>query len=237
MGKSQAKYFVVIGMLLATALLSQGLFRSRPTSYKVKLDQFPLTIGSWKGKDIKLGQRKLVYAVLETKTILSRLYVNSKAKDEVVDFLVIYSERTSRGFHPPEVSFVAAGNTIVKSGIEYIPLSKEKNAPQLETNMFLGKTPRGRVLFLYWFSVGDRLMANYYKSSLYLLWDTIKGKDSPTTMVRLAMPLVDDDLEKTMAVATSFIQQIIPILPEYTNRVSQKNTLGSEGQVQKGIKE
>jgi len=221
MGKSQTKYFVVIGMLFITALLSWRFVRSQPKSYEIRLEEFPLTIGSWQGKDIKLDRLNLIYAVLETKTILSRLYVNPKAENEVIDFFVIYSERTKRGFHPPEVSFVASGKTIVKSGIEYIPLSSGENAPKLETNMFLGKTPRGRVLFLYWFSVGDRLMANYYKSSLYLLWDTIKGKNSPTTMVRLAMPLVDDDFEKTMAVATGFIQQIVPILPEYTRRVTK----------------
>ena len=229
MGKSQFKYFFVIGMLLITAPLSWVLLKSQPRPYKIRLDEFPLTIGSWQGEDIKLNKRKLVYAVLETKTILSRLYVNSEAKNEVTDLLIIYSKRTQRGFPPPEISFVARGRTIIKSGIEYIPLSNKESAPKLEANMFLGKTPNGKVLFLYWFGIGDRLMANYYKSSLYLLWDTIKGKNVPTTMVRVALPLVDDDFDKTMAVATGFIRQIVPILPEYiTKRVPQKNTTGTE---------
>ncbi len=218
MGKSQVRYFLVIGMLLITALLSRGLLNSEPRAYKIRLKEFPLTIGSWQGRDIKRDQSALVYAVLESKTILSRLYINSAAKDEIVDLLVIYSKRSSRGFHPPEVSFVASGNTIIKSGIEYIPLSKGKNPPELEANMFLGKTPRGKVLFLYWFGIGDRLMANYYKSSLYLLWDTMRGKDSPATMVRVALPFAGNDFEKTLKVATGFIRKIVPILPEYIDR-------------------
>ena len=97
--------------------------------------------------------------------------------------------------------------------------------------MFLGKTPNGRVLFLYWFGIGDRLMANYYKSSLYLLWDTIRGKDSPVTMVRVAMPLIEDDYDKTIAAATDFIQQIVPILPEYlTKREPEENSATTETQ-------
>lgn len=208
---------------MVTAFLTWRLVQSQPGGYEIRLDEFPLAIGSWQGKDIEMDKLDLVYAVLETKTILSRLYINSEAENEIIDFFVTYSEKTSRGFHPPEVSFVASGKTIVKAGIEYIPLSNGENAPRLETNMFLGKTPRGRVLFLYWFSVGDRLMANYYKSSLYLLWDTMRGKNSPTTMVRLAMPLVDDDFEKTMAVATDFIQQIMPLVPEYIKRAPLEN--------------
>lgn len=222
MGKAQTRYFIVIGLLLITAVLSWKLLQSQPQPHEIRLDEFPMTVGSWQGKDIELSRQDIVYAVLETKTLLTRLYVNSEAKDEIIDFFVIYAERTSRGFHPPEVCFVAGGRTIVKAGIVPIPLSDEENAPILKANMFLGKVPEGqKILFLYWFGIGDRLMANYYKSSLYLLRDTIRGKNSPATMVRVALPLVNDDFEKTMAIATDFIQQIIPILPEYlTERVT-----------------
>ena len=66
-------------------------------------------------------------------------------------------------------------------------------------------------------------MANYYKSSLYLLWDTMRGKTPPAFMVRVALPLVNNNFDETMVVATDFIQQIVPILPEYlTEQISQE---------------
>lgn len=220
----QNRYLHVIGMLLITAALSWKLFGSQPQPYEIRLDEFPLTIGSWDGKKNEMKDLDLTYAVLETKTILSRTYVNSKAENRVVDFFVTYSEKTSRGFHPPEVSFVASGRKIVKAGIEYIPLAKREDAPMLEANMFLGEgAAGGRALYIYWFGIGDRLMANYYKSSLYLLWDTIRGKSSPAFMVRVALPLVNNDFDETMAAATDFIQQIVPVLPEYlTERVTER---------------
>lgn len=216
MGKALIRYGLAIGMLLVTAAVSWKLFRSHPQVYAVRLDEFPMVIGSWEGKDIKLDNLELVTSVLETKTLLTRIYVNSEAKNEIVDLFITYSERTSRGFHPPEVSFVARGSTIVKTGIVYIPLIKGRSAPRLQANMFLGETSaNGKTLFLYWFGIGDRLMANYYKSSLYLLWDTMRGKKSPASMVRIALPLINDNFEKTMAVATDFIQQIVPVIPGY----------------------
>lgn len=224
MKKTQNRYFYVIGMLLITAILSWKLFGSQPQSYEIRLDEFPLTIGAWQGKKNEMDNLDLVYAVLETKTILSRVYVNSKAENKIVDFFVTYSEKTSRGFHPPEVSYVAQGRRIVKAGIEHIPLAKGENAPMLETNMFLGEDSKGRKsLYIYWFGIGDRLMANYYKSSLYLLWDTMRGKTPPAFMVRVALPLVNNNFDETMVVATDFIQQIVPILPEYlTEQISQE---------------
>jgi EpsI family protein len=174
-----------------------------------------MALGSWQGRNVELKRAERVYAVLETTSVLSRVYEKSSAKGEVVDLLVTYFERGHRGFHPPEVSFVASGNTIIKSGIVRIPLADGENAPRLEANMFLGNTPTGEVLFLYWFGIGERLMASYSKGSAYLLWNTVLQRPSPASMVRLALPVVNGDLEKTMATAREFIWQIAPILPEY----------------------
>lgn len=215
------RYSVVAGMLLVSALLSWALARSQAQGYQVRLHEFPMTIGSWKGRDAELGRADRVYAVLETRAVLDRAYENSSARGEVVNLLVTYFERGHRGFHPPEVSFVASGNMIVKSAVVRIALADGANAPQLEANMFLGKTPTGEMLFLYWFGIGDRLMASYYKGSAYLLWNAILQRPGPASMVRMALPVVNGDLEKTMATARQFIRQIVPVLPEYLTERSR----------------
>lgn len=202
-------------MLLVSAVLSWSLARSQGEGYEVRLSEFPMTIGSYSGRNVEMKREDVVYAVLETTAVLSRAYESSNAKGEVVDLLVTYFQRGHRGFHPPEVSFVASGNTIIKSGIVHIPLADGENALRLEANMFVGKTPNGEVLFLYWFGIGERLMASYYKGSAYLLWSTLLQRPSAASMVRVALPVVNGDLEKTMAAAREFIRQIVPILPEY----------------------
>ena len=216
-GTHQTRYYVVIGMLLLSALLSRSLAESQGKGYEVRLNEFPMAIGSWQGRNVerKGKEKELIYAVLETSTVLSRVYQNSDAKSRVVDLLVTYFERGHRGFHPPEVSFVAAGNTIIKSGIVRIPLGGAGNSRQLEANMFVGRTPKGEVLYLYWFGIGERLMASYYRGSLHLLWDTFLQRPRPASMVRVALPVVTGDIEKTMEEAGEFIQQIVPVLPEY----------------------
>lgn len=218
------RYYIVIGMLLVTALLSWALARSRSTVYEVRLSKFPMSLGSWRGRNVELRGIDRVYAVLETTTLLTRVYENSNAKGEAVDLLVTYFEKGHRGFHPPEVSFVASGNTIIKYGIVRVPLADGKNVPYLEANMFLGKDSTREVLYLYWFGIGERLMASYYKGSLFLLWDNLLQRSSPASMVRLALPVITGDLEKTMATAREFIRQIVPILPEY---LTERPRIGS----------
>ena len=218
------RYYIVIGMLLVTALLSWALARSRSTVYEVRLSEFPMSLGSWRGRNVELRGIDRVYAVLETTTLLTRVYENSNAKGEAVDVLVTYFEKGHRGFHPPEVSFVASGNTIIKYGIVRVPLADGKKVPYREANMFLGKDSTREVLYLYWFGIGERLMASYYKGSLFLLWDNLLQRSSPASMVRLALPVITGDLEKTMATAREFIRQIVPILPEY---LTERPRIGS----------
>lgn len=209
------RYYVVIVMFLVSALLSWELARSQWEEYEARLSELPMTIGSWQGRDVELKRAERVYAVLETSVMLSRVYKNSSTRSERVDLLVTYFKRGHRGFHPPEVSFVASGNTIIKSGTVRIPLGDGVNAPQLEANMFLGRTPAGEELFLYWFGIGERWMASYYKGSAYLLWNTLLRRPSPASMVRVALPVVNGDLEKTMGAAREFIRQLMLVLPEY----------------------
>ena len=209
------RYVVVVGMLLVTAGLSWTLARSQSEEYDVMLKELPTVIGPWQGRDEALKRPDLVYAVLETSSVLSRVYRNSQAEDEVVDLLITYFRKGHRGFHPPEVSFLAGGNTIVEARTVSIPRRVGNGPPSVEVNMFLGRTPGGEILFLYWFIAGERSMASYYKSSAYLVWDAIRQRPTSASMVRLALPLVNGDVERTMGTAETFIGDLRPLLPRY----------------------
>jgi EpsI family protein len=208
------RYTVVIAMLVVSAAFSLWSAGARQEDYEVRLREFPLTVGEWRGQDVVLGKPDMVYAVLETSAVLSRIYRRPGGSD-TVDLLVTYFERGHRGFHPPEVSFVAAGNTISRSGLVRVGLGDAAGSPQLEANMFLGTTPTGQVLFLYWFGVGDRWTASYLRGSVQLLWNAVWRRPSAASMVRIALPVVDGDVERTRATAQQFSRVILPLLPEY----------------------
>ncbi len=214
------RYAVVIGMLAVSAALSLWLAGTRQEDYPVRLHEFPLTVGEWRGQDVALTKLDMVYAVLETSAVLSRIY-RRPAGGDTVDLLVTYFERGHRGFHPPEVSFVAGGNTISRSGLVVVRLGDAAGSPRLEANMFLGTTPTGQVLFVYWFGIGDQWTASYLKGSVRSLWNTMWRRRSAASMVRIALPVIGGDVERTLATAQQFAQLVLPRLPEYLTERSR----------------
>lgn len=214
-GRSRRRrYTVVIVMLVVSAAFSSWSAGARQEDYEVRLREFPFTVGEWRGQDVVLARPDMVYAVLETSAVLSRVYRRPGGSD-TVDLLVTYFERGHRGFHPPEVSFVAAGNTIIRSDLVRVGLGDTAGSPRLEANMFLGTTPTGQVLFLYWFGVGDQWTASYLKGSVQLLWNAMWRRRSAASMVRIALPVVGGDVERTLVTAQQFSRLILPLLPEY----------------------
>ncbi|MEX2222891.1 MAG: exosortase C-terminal domain/associated protein EpsI [Candidatus Rokuibacteriota bacterium] len=222
------RYVVVAGLLVVTTALSWVLARSAREDHDVRLQELPTVIGPWRGRDEALKKPDLVYAVLETSNVLSREYRNAGGGEERVDLLITYFRQGHRGFHPPEVSFVGAGNRIVQAGIVSIPRGAGDGVPRLEANMFRGRTSSGDVLFLYWFISGERSMASYYKSSAYRVWDAIWRRPSSASMVRVALPLVNGDLERTMAAAEQFIGDLRPLLPRYLVEARRGESPGSD---------
>jgi EpsI family protein len=217
---TRRRYALVIGILAVSAVLSLWLARTGHEGYEVRLHELPLTLGEWMGRDVELGKLDMVYAVLETSAVLSRVYRRPREGD-TVDLLVTYFERGHRGFHPPEVSFVAGGNRIIRSGLVRVTLSDGAGSPPLEANMFLGETPTGQVLFLYWFGIGDQWMASYLKGSVQLLWNAMLRRRSAAGMVRIALPVVGGDVDRTMATARDFTRLILPLLLEYLTERSR----------------
>ena len=106
------RYRIAAGLLLGSALLSWSLAQSDAVRYEVGLHELPMTLGPWEGRTETLTRTDLVYAVLETSAVLSRTYVRRGGGMDRIALLVTYFEHGHRGFHPPEVSFVASGNTI-----------------------------------------------------------------------------------------------------------------------------
>jgi EpsI family protein len=208
------RYRITVGLLLASALVSWGLALSQAVGYGVRLDELPMTLGAWEGAPDRSTRLDLLQAVLETSTVLERTYVKRGGGGDRLALLVTYFERGHRGFHPPEVSFVASGHTIVRADHVAVLLSDDPSGPRLAANRFLGRTPTGEVLFLYWFGVGDEAMASYYRAFLVRLWDAVLQRPRPASMVRVALPVMED-VERTMATATEFVRLLVPVLADY----------------------
>ena len=83
-------FFIVVGILViggVAAFLSYMPERFDTTG-KIKMSDFPKTVGEWQSTDVPLSDND--YKILETKNLIMRDYKNSKG--DSVYLYIIYSE-------------------------------------------------------------------------------------------------------------------------------------------------
>src|SRR3989338_4238772 len=101
--KVDRNYCVVFVVFAALCLFPLAMPSSShiDTRMDPRFQEIPFAIGDWIGKDQAVDE--MTYAILETRNVLSRSYVNSQG--ERIELLVVSSDKDRRVAHPPEVCY------------------------------------------------------------------------------------------------------------------------------------
>jgi len=211
------KYIISIVILLLALLLTTSLHKDiNRRSYAIRLDEFPLEFGEWKGEKMPVEER--VYQTLGTESVLSRHYTNKEGK--AVSYTVVYSEGEKTSMHLPEVCFTTWGGKILSRGKELIRIKGEEPF-DLKVNAFSGKLAKEKELVYYWFIVGDRAITDYYKRQFYTAWDALCRRKSKEAMVRVGTFFEEGGLHRARLRLEDFINEVFPILPEYLEEINK----------------
>ena len=194
-------YFVVMITLGVLALFPIA----HPTSFNIHQEisplfkTFPTTLGDWTGTDSKLDER--TYEILETKNILSRVYVNKNGAS--VHLLLVGSSKDRRVAHPPEVCYLGSNYNILNESETTLEIDSKK----IPVKRFSAEHERDlkdkqKVLYLY--KIGARLTTNYYTQQLQFAMDKLTQKESLVLLIRIAG---SDD-----TVFTDFLSNILKVI-------------------------
>lgn len=201
------KTFIIVIFILALVSII-GLASYLPARFdiasKVRVADFPQTIGEWASTDIPLSQ--LEYEILETTNLFVRDYKNAKG-DSVVLYIV-YSEDNRKVSHPPEVCYMGSGVSIVdKSSVQI------SNAIQA-TKMIVEKGD-SRQLVVYWFKAGKLYTDKYLKQQIKIVTDRMFGKRNAGALIRLSTEIKDNNQDAALELIRLFCSQIEPLLAKY----------------------
>jgi hypothetical protein len=94
------------GIGTANVLRSPSMRSEDAAELQARLDQFPNTVGPWKGTAVPVPEKQLLKA--EAQAYLSRLFVHESTKD-AVSVLLLAGAPGPLGAHDPEVCFAGAG--------------------------------------------------------------------------------------------------------------------------------
>lgn len=132
--------------------------------------------------------------------IFARQYENKNAPAQKV-FLVVLD---AGNFHYPKVCFRGVGFTP-----EELP-SRELNigTGKLNVHLLLNKKGKEEYLSIYWICIDKKIIPTWAQQKARQLFYSLFNKERTGLMVRADIPVVGDDIGKTVGVAQGFLNEI-----------------------------
>lgn len=215
---NSARLWVVTVLMCAAAVMLhvRGDVDRVPSSRP--LDQMPVMVGARTATDSPLDEA--VLQVLGKGVFLNRVYKSPEGDSAPgaaapIGLFIGYfpTQRTGQSIHSPQNCLPGAGWSFLSSGVTDLtgPTGKK-----YQVGDYLISDGRSTQEVLYWYRVHGRSIANDYKAKLYTLADSIRYSRTDAALIRVITPVIPGESRaQAHDRATSFAQQILPVLPAY----------------------
>jgi EpsI family protein len=189
-------------MLAGTLAVSLSAGDRAPEPLKRPLDQIPANIQGWEGSQgPNPTDREL--ELLAATSYLSRTY---RKQGRALDLWIAYYalQRAGESMHTPKNCLPAAGWEISNYDSARIPLDGRME----KINKFTVQNGENKVLVLYWYQTGDRVISNEYKGKIFLLWDAITKRRTNGSIVRITLPDTPQAARDGLSFAAAIMAQM-----------------------------
>lgn len=201
--------------VLTVALIAQGaLYYSASGGERAPLARplsaFPAQIQSWSMMQ-EYPIEKEVLDVLRADDVLSRFYVNSAANAGASLFVAYFkTQRTGQAPHSPKNCLPGSGWEPSATGNAEVPV--EGWAQPLRVNRYVVSKGDQKSVVLYWYQSRNRVIASEYAAKFWLVVDSIRYHRSDTALVRIVVPVVQNQDERATATGVEFVKAVFPVL-------------------------
>jgi EpsI family protein len=204
--------------IAVTILVGQTAFYYRGSAKEVipavaPWNQFPARVQEWTANaDLQLEQS--VLEALQPDDYLARNYVSS-SDPRVINLFIGYfnSRRNGRAPHSPQWCLPGAGWKSLSSNVVSIPIPNETKP--LPANEYLIEKGINKELVVYWYHQGGRTVASDLLAQFYSLPDLIFHGRTDTALVRVIVPVLENDLTNARAAGTGFAQAVYPLIRKH----------------------
>jgi len=207
---SLIRTFIVVLILVVTALATQLLSRSEKMYPNRPFSEFPVTIDAWQGTKSNLDLN--VYNVLGVEDYVLSTYRNPRGRSATLYVGFYQSQKEGDLIHSPKNCIPGAGWYILETTRETVQFKGEK-APTKVARLLIEN--RGdRQIVLYWFQSRGRIIASEYMQKIWLVIDAITRQRTDGSFVRLMAPVTDSEAD-TLEMLKKFARQIKPHLDSF----------------------
>lgn len=204
--KAGARYWLIIAVLLGATTGMSYLSHGESTPPAKPLSEFPHKVAGYT-EIIQWPLDKDTLAVLGATDYTVRGYWAPSLGRNLVTLYIAYfrSQRTGTTIHSPKNCLPGAGWNPVRSSVYELPLDDGQKVP---VNLYILRKGLEQQLVLYWYQAHGRIIASEFWGKFYLVYDALRLNRTDAALVRITVPVVNDDVEEARARAVTFAKQI-----------------------------
>jgi EpsI family protein len=167
---------------------------------------FPGSIHGWEMyKDVKIEQETL--DVLKADDTLNRIYIDPQRTSQVYLFVAFFkTQRYGQAPHSPKNCLPGSGFEPIESGP--ISIAVPGRDKPIEVNRYLTARGEEKSVTLYWYQSHNRIIAGEFAAKFWLIADSIRYHRSDSSLVKVVVPVRDNDAATATRIATEFVQTI-----------------------------
>ena len=177
-----------------------------------RINSIPRRFDDWVGIDINLDP--IVFDILETKSILHRLYRNSRGQEVFLSIVFYFNAKID--FHTPESCLGGRGIKIEKSPATVQIHSPSSSFSVLKVNQLLQIQDTNKFLIYYFYKTGQFIGRSYLKLRYNLAIDKFISSNRYSSLIRVSTKLstaTEEKLEKD--ILKEFITSVLPYVENY----------------------
>lgn len=197
------------GQLLSLILVAQaaafyGLSRAEVIPPSPPLSGLAKTLGNWTTVQEGVVEKE-VQDILQADDTMTRSFVSPKFKVQAGLFIAFFrSQRNGKAPHSPKNCLPGSGWVQNEQG--FTKMTIEGRAEPIEVNRYVVQKGDAKSLVVYWYQSRDRVVASEFSAKGYVVYDSLKSNRTDSALVRVIVPVVDNDVEQALAAATDFIK-------------------------------
>jgi EpsI family protein len=176
------------------------------------LTQFPTAIASWyMTQNIPIEQE--ILDVLKADDTLNRVYFD-EANGRIATLYIAYfkTQRAGQSPHSPKNCLPGSGWEPLDVGITTLAVPGWDTP--ISINRYVVQHGEEKSVAYYWYQSHSRVIATEYAAKFWLVADSIRYHRSATALVRVVVPVRDNQVTQASAVGLDFIRALFPKLEE-----------------------
>ena len=205
---SATRWWAALILLLAAAVTEYALPRTESWAPHPPLQNLPLAFADWRAQDIPIDAH--LVAASRADDYLNRLYRQAPG-NEVGLYIGYYkSQRAGDSVHSPKNCLPGSGWEPVDVSISSLRVPGS-DAP-LPVNRYVVQHGDEKSVTFYWYQSPRRVIATEYAAKFWLVADSIRYRRSDTSLVRVIVPVQDNNVAAASDTGEAFIRALYPQL-------------------------